>query len=67
MGIVHELVKDIPVPRMIKVRQHFDNTKIENVEQELKEKLQREAIKQKIRPGMSNCDCGWEQRCWTGS
>lgn len=53
MGIVHELVKDIPVPRMIKVRQHFDNTKIENVEQVLKEKLQREAIKQKIRPGMT--------------
>jgi hypothetical protein len=53
MGIVHELVKDIPVPKMIKIRQHFDNNKVENVEQVLKEKLQRDIIKKKIRPGMS--------------
>lgn len=53
MGIIHELVKDIPVPKMIKVRQHFDNTKVENVEQVLKEKLQRDVIKQKIQPGMT--------------
>ncbi|MBM4764666.1 lactate racemase domain-containing protein [Bacillus sp. B15-48] len=53
MGIIHELVKDIPVPKMIKVKQHFDDSKIENFEAVLQEKLRVEKIKEKIRPGMS--------------
>ena len=53
MGIIHELVKDIPVPKMIKVKQHFDDTKIENPEQVLRAKLDVEVINKKIRPGMS--------------
>ncbi|MGM0876203.1 MAG: lactate racemase domain-containing protein [Bacillota bacterium] len=52
MGILQDLLKDIPVPKMAKVKQHFDNTKIENLEYALKEKLQRETIQHKVKPGM---------------
>ncbi|MGM7724505.1 lactate racemase domain-containing protein [Metabacillus sp. Hm71] len=52
MGIIQDLLKDIPIPKMAKVKQHFDNTKIENLEQALKEKLERDVIKQKVKPGM---------------
>ncbi|KAB7709178.1 DUF2088 domain-containing protein [Bacillus aerolatus] len=53
MGIIHELVKDIPVPKMVKVKQFFDDTKVEDLEQALMKQLQREVIRQKVRPGMS--------------
>ncbi|MGG1676000.1 lactate racemase domain-containing protein [Neobacillus sp. NRS-1170] len=52
MGILQELVKDIPIPKMAKVRVKFDETKIENLEKELKEKIKREKIKKQIKPGM---------------
>lgn len=53
MGIIHELVKDIPIPKMCKVKQHFDDQKIDNVEEVLQEKLNRDEIKKLIKPGMS--------------
>lgn len=52
MGILQDLLKDIPVPKMVKVRQNFDNTKIENIEQALTEKLQQDSIRSKVKPGM---------------
>ena len=52
MGILQDLLKDIPVPKMAKVKQNFDNAKIENVEQAMKEKLQQDSIRSKVRPGM---------------
>ncbi|WP_273122398.1 lactate racemase domain-containing protein [Bacillus weihaiensis] len=52
MGILKDLLKDIPVPKMAKVKQNFDQTKIEDVEQAINEKLQVEAIRSKVRPGM---------------
>jgi hypothetical protein len=52
MGILQDLLKDIPLPKMAKVKQHFDETKIENLEQALKEKLQQDSIEQKVKPGM---------------
>ncbi|THE11688.1 DUF2088 domain-containing protein [Bacillus timonensis] len=52
MGILQELLKDIPVPKMLKVKQHFDDSKIENVVEELTNKLHREDVKQTIKPGM---------------
>ncbi|WP_226670685.1 lactate racemase domain-containing protein [Metabacillus litoralis] len=52
MGILQDLLKDIPVPKMVKVKQSFDNTKIENIEQALNEKLQQESIRSKVKPGM---------------
>jgi hypothetical protein len=52
MGILQDLLKDIPLPKMAKVKQHFDETKLENLEQALKEKLQQDSIEQKVKPGM---------------
>ncbi|RFB18896.1 DUF2088 domain-containing protein [Bacillus sp. HNG] len=52
MGILQELLKDIPVPKMLKVKQHFDDSKVENLVEELTNKLHREDVKQTIKPGM---------------
>lgn len=52
MGILQDLVKDIPVPKMAKVEVKFDDNKIQDVGQVLKEKLHQEHIQEKIRPGM---------------
>ncbi|WP_227937752.1 lactate racemase domain-containing protein [Alkalihalobacillus deserti] len=52
MGILQDLLKDIPLPKMAKVKQHFDDRKIENIDEVLNEKLQRQEIAQKIKPGM---------------
>jgi hypothetical protein len=52
MGILQDLLKDIPLPKMAKVKQQFDDSKIENLGEAIKEKLQRDAIEQKIKPGM---------------
>ncbi len=52
MGIIQDLLRDIPVPKMAKVKQLFDNKKLENLEQDLKEKLNHENIREKVKPGM---------------
>lgn len=52
MGILQELLKDIPVPKMAKVKVHFDNTKIDDLGTTLKEQLQQVHIQKKIQPGM---------------
>jgi hypothetical protein len=52
VGILQELVKNIPIPRMAKVKVNFDDQKIDNLEQALKEKLQQEHISKSIKPGM---------------
>jgi len=52
MGILQELLKDIPVPKMAKVKVKFENNKIDDLGQELKLKLNQVHIQEKIRPGM---------------
>ena len=52
MSILHELLKDIPLPRMAKVKQHFKNEKIENLKHVMEEKFQQEHIQNTIKPGM---------------
>ncbi|WP_010282047.1 nickel pincer cofactor-dependent isomerase, group 22 [Bacillus timonensis] len=52
MGILQELLRDIPVPKMVKIKQHFDDSKVENLVEDLTNKLQREEVKQTIKPGM---------------
>src|SRR5690625_1882386 len=52
MGIIHELVKDIPVPKMFKVKQTFDDEKLADVEGTLRQKLNREHIRNTVKPGM---------------
>jgi len=52
MGIIEELLKDIPLPKMMKVRQSFANEKLDNVDEALQEALQREEIRKTVKPGM---------------
>ncbi|ULT57984.1 nickel-dependent lactate racemase [Neobacillus drentensis] len=52
MGILQELLKDIPVPKMAKVRVNFENNKIDDLGSELKIKLNQVHIQEKIQPGM---------------
>lgn len=54
MQVVTDLIKDIPVPRMVKVRQIYDRTCIapEEVPAIIREQLDREDILGKLKPGM---------------
>ncbi|WP_028390883.1 nickel pincer cofactor-dependent isomerase, group 22 [Bacillus cihuensis] len=52
MGILQELLKDIPVPKMAKVKVKFDDKQIDDLEQELMKKLQQDSIGKLIQPGM---------------
>ncbi|KMY49925.1 lactate racemase domain-containing protein [Peribacillus loiseleuriae] len=52
MGILQELLKDIPVPKMAKVKVKFDDTQIDDLEQALMKELQQESIEKLIQPGM---------------
>ncbi|NMB38996.1 MAG: hypothetical protein GX994_05410, partial [Firmicutes bacterium] len=53
MGIVSDLVRDIPLPKMIRVKQKFDAAQLNNVIDVLNEQLYQPNIKQLIKPGMS--------------
>lgn len=52
MGILQELLKDIPVPKMAKVKVNFDDSKIEDLGSALMEKLDQEHIRATVKPGM---------------
>src|SRR5690625_1075538 len=52
MSIIQELVKDIPIPKMLKVRQTFDDEKLNDVEGALREQLNQAHIRNQIKPGM---------------
>lgn len=52
MDVITQLLKDVPIPKMVKVRQKFDDTKIEDVAGELYRQLSRPAIADTIQPGM---------------
>ncbi|WP_129728984.1 lactate racemase domain-containing protein [Ectobacillus funiculus] len=52
MGILQDLLRDIPVPKMATVKVKFDDTKIDKLEQALLDKLQQDHIQKKIQPGM---------------
>ncbi|MDC3416089.1 lactate racemase domain-containing protein [Aquibacillus salsiterrae] len=52
MEVIDKLVKDIPVPSMVKVKQTFDDAQVENVTTELNQQLNQQVIKEKVKPGM---------------
>ncbi|MFC2947840.1 lactate racemase domain-containing protein [Virgibacillus sediminis] len=52
MGILQELVKDIPLPKMAKVKQEFDRTQVDDLTAALNEELDNDKIKQSVKPGM---------------
>ena len=49
---VNALLRDIPLPKMYKVRQVFDTARIEDVAGELKKQLNRPEILSAVKPGM---------------
>ncbi|HHX01424.1 MAG TPA: DUF2088 domain-containing protein [Firmicutes bacterium] len=53
MGVISELVRDIPIPRMVKVSQKFDAPRLHDVEGDLRAQLRQEQIQGMIKPGMS--------------
>ena len=53
MSSVNDLLKGIPIPRMVPVRQNFDREKLVDVAAEVRKELDRDEVKAKIRPGMS--------------
>ena len=53
MSILHELVKEIPLPQMAKVKQTFDDTEIEDVTAVLVTEFEQKKIATTIKPGMS--------------
>jgi len=52
VSIIDELLQNIPLPKMAKVQQAFPDEKIENFDEALLESLQREEIRQMVKPGM---------------
>ena len=51
-NIIYDLLKDVPIPRMVHARQHFDGTRERDVEKKLREELSRLEIASTIRSGM---------------
>lgn len=52
MNVIHELLKDVPIPKMVKVRQNFDPFFEEDVPAVVREQLSRPEVMEKIRPNM---------------
>lgn len=53
MEILEELTAQIPLPKMVKIRQKFLVSKVENLDQTLKEQIGGLDLKNKLKPGMS--------------
>jgi hypothetical protein len=51
VSILRMLLKDIPVPRMVRIRQRFDDTRLENPDQVLIEELGKPGALDAIKPG----------------
>lgn len=52
MGIIQELLQDIPLPKMAKVKQEFNTEQIDNLESALQQELEKDYIRQRVKPGM---------------
>ncbi len=53
MSMIDELLKNIPIPKVVKVRQRFNDDKIEDPVKVLREKILNNESYKKITPGMS--------------
>ena len=52
MGIVYEMAQQVRLPRMVKIRQHFDTTYIKDAYAEALKELDQKKIRSTIKPGM---------------
>jgi len=53
MGSVNDLLEQIPIPRMVRIRQSFDKTKLEHIESKVLQELSRVEIANTVHAGMS--------------
>ena len=58
MSQINEILDNIKLPQIMKVSQTFDNTKLDDVEGDLNQKLIDKNIKDKIKPGMKSAITG---------
>jgi hypothetical protein len=49
--MIRSMLQPIPIPTMVRIRQHFDRTKIENVDRVLREELTKPGAIDQIQPG----------------
>ena len=52
MGTVNEMLQHVPIPRMVQVRQSFDESCIVDIPSALRAELSRDAIRELVKPGM---------------
>lgn len=52
MGILQELLKDIPLPKMAGVKQQFDTAQIDDLKAALEQELQQDYFRQSVKPDM---------------
>lgn len=52
MGSVNNMLAGVPIPRMVRIRQKFDRTRLADVAAAVREELEREEVIARIRPGM---------------
>jgi len=53
MNIIQELLKDVPLPRMVQIHQKFNAPEISNVVERLREELAKPGVGERIKPGMN--------------
>jgi hypothetical protein len=51
MSILHQLVQDIPIPPMVRIRQRFDDTRLDNPVEKLRAELGKPGTVDRIKPG----------------
>jgi hypothetical protein len=52
VNLLHDLVKDAPLPRLVKIHQKFDALEIADVAQVLRTELAKRGVGERIKPGM---------------
>lgn len=53
MDAIRNMLDNIEIPKFVRIRQNFDNTKIENIEKEIKKQFQKEKIANTIKEGQT--------------
>jgi hypothetical protein len=51
MSVLRQVLENIPIPQMVKIRQKFDGTKLENLTEALELELQKPGTIDRIKPG----------------
>jgi hypothetical protein len=51
MSILRKVLEDIPIPQMVRIRQKFDGTKLDDLTGELERELQKPGAVDRIKPG----------------